>query len=346
MNNLVTAFSENLQLKHRQNNISLRFFSLHYRSSGDIQYRYRLMGADTAFVYTHNREVNFANLAPGDYRFEVQAQTDEGLWSEAARWSFDIKPPWWATWWFRLLAVATLGFAGFLFYRNRLLAIRREAAERDKMRDLEAAALRAQMNPHFIFNCLQAIQSFIARNERDVAISYLARFAKLVRLTLHGSVDGRHSLAEEMAMLENYLHLEQMRFKGYFEFSIRTAPGLDAEEISLPPLLVQPFVENALIHGLKDRETGGLLEVVFTQKLDMLEVTVTDNGKGFSEKEKSVFSNKPHNSVGMMLTQKRLDLLAGAGKNVNEHFSRETLFDEAGGIAGTRIRFEVPVLQG
>lgn len=346
VNNQVMAFSENLQLSHRQNNVSLRFFSLHYRSGGDISYRYRLIGADNTFVYTRNREVNFANLAPGNYRFEVQAQTEGDQWSDAARWSFDILPPWWATWWFRLLGVTALGLTAFVFYRNRLRVIQRKAAEREKMRDLETAALRAQMNPHFIFNCLQAIQSFIARNERDVATSYLARFAKLIRLTLHGSVDGRHSLAEEMAMLENYLLLEQMRFKGHFEFVIRTSEGLDPDEISLPPLLVQPYVENALIHGLEGRETGGRVEIIFTQKPDALEVTVIDNGKGFSEKEKAAFDRRPHNSVGMMLTQKRLDLLAGAGNNAGDHFSRETLFDANGAVAGARIRFQVPVLNG
>ena len=346
VNNKITAFSENLQLSHLQNNISLHFFALHYGSGGDINYRYRLAGADSTFVYTHNREINFANLAPGNYRFEVQAQTEEGQWSEAARWSFDILPPWWASWWFRLLGVAALCLAAFLFYRNRLRLIQREAAEREKMRDLETAALRAQMNPHFIFNCLQAIQSFIARNERDVATSYLARFAKLIRLTLHSSVNGRHSLGEEMAMLENYLLLEQMRFKGHFEFVIRTSEGLDPDEISLPPLLVQPYVENALIHGLEGRETGGRVEIIFTQKQDALEVTVMDNGKGFPEKENVVLDKRPHNSVGMMLTQKRLDLLAGAGKNAGEHFSRETLLDASGAVTGTRIRFEVPVLNG
>ncbi len=344
VNNEVVPFSEYLQLTHHQNNIALRFFALHYRSGGNINYRYRLIGTDTGFVYTHNREVNFVNLRPGNYHFEVQAQTEEGAWSPSAHWTFDILPPWWATWWFRLLAASGLCAVGFLFYRSRLRDIRREAAEHEKMRDLEAAALRAQMNPHFIFNCLQAIQSFIARNERDVAIRYLASFAKLVRLTLHSSVEGRHSLAEEMAMLENYLHLERMRFNGHFEFVIRTSPGVDPDEISLPPLLVQPFVENALIHGLKERETGAWVEVVFTQKTNTLEVTVTDNGIGFSEKEKSALVTKPHNSVGMMLTQKRLDLLARAGKNASGHFSRENLFDENGGVAGTCIRFEVPVL--
>ncbi len=309
VNNRPSVFSENLQLPHDKNNLAIRFYSLHFRSGGDIPYRYRLLGADTAFVYTRTREVNFANLSQGRYTFEVQAQNEDGEWSESALWPFEIRPPWWATWWFRSLVGATLVVALYQFYKNRLRSIRREAAEREKIRDLETAALRAQMNPHFIFNCLQAIQSFIAQNDRDAAATYLARFAKLVRLALHGSVDGHHTLTDEIAMLDNYLHLEQLRFRGKFEFSVRATEGLDTAEISLPPLLVQPFVENALIHGLQGRESGGVVDVVFASKGNLLEVSVTDNGQGFLENNTA--EKTAHKSVGMMLTQKRLDLLMG-----------------------------------
>jgi len=341
VNNRPSVFSENLQLPDNQNNLSLRFFSLHFRSGGDIPYRYRLLGGDTTFVYTHTREVNFANLSPGKYRFEVQAQNEDGQWSESALWPFEILPPWWATWWFRSLVGAILVVALYLFYKNRLRSIRREAAEREKIRDLETAALRAQMNPHFIFNCLQAIQSFIAKNDRDAAATYLARFAKLVRLALHGSVDGHHTLADEIAMLDNYLHLEQLRFRGKFEFSVRATEGLDTAEISLPPLLVQPFVENALIHGLQGRESGGVVDVVFASKGNLLEVSVTDNGQGFLENNTS--EKTAHKSVGMMLTQKRLDLLMGGGNLESEHFVRETVLDEKGTPIGARVQILIPI---
>jgi ligand-binding sensor domain-containing protein len=340
-NNRNVAFSQNLQLAHDQNNLSLHFFSLHFRSGGEIPYRYRLLGADTAFVYTYAREVNFANLSTGQYIFEVQAQNEDGQWSEPSRWAFEILPPWWATWWFRALVAAALAAAIYLFYQNRLHAIRHEAAEREKIKELESAALRAQMNPHFIFNCLQAIQSFIAKNERETATNYLARFAKLVRLALHGSVDGLHTLAEEIAMLENYLYLEQLRFGGIFEFSVRAEAGLDTAEISFPPLLVQPFVENALLHGLQDRADGGLVEVVFIAKDSFLEVSVTDNGQGFSEKKTT--EKRPHKSVGMMLTQKRLDLLMGSEKPDSEHLVRETVLDGEGNPVGARVRILIPI---
>ncbi len=341
VNNNPSVFFNNLQLPHDQNNLSLRFFALHFRSGGDIPYRYRLFGADTTFIYTRTREVNFAHLPSGHYTFEVQAQNENGRWSESARWPFAILPPWWATWWFRALAGASLVVALYLFYQNRLQSIRREAAEREKIRDLETAALRAQMNPHFIFNCLQAIQSFIAKNDRDAAATYLARFAKLVRLALHGSVDGLHTLTEEIAMLENYLHLEQLRFRGNFEFTVRTEEGIAPSEISLPPLLVQPFVENALIHGLQGRESGGLVEVVFALKGNLLEVSVTDNGLGFSEKSNP--GKTAHKSVGMMLTQKRLDLLMGVGKAGVENLARETVLDSDGTPLGARVQILVPI---
>ena len=334
-------FLENLQLSHRENNLSLSFFSLHFRSGGDIPYRYRLLGADTGFVYTHTREVNFSNLARGSYTFVVQAQNEDGQWSEPSRWAFTILPPWWATWWFRSLVAAALAAAIYLFYQNRLQSIQQEAAEREKIKELESAALRAQMNPHFIFNCLQAIQSFIAKNERETATNYLARFAKLVRLALHGSVDGLHTLAEEIAMLENYLHLEQLRFGGIFEFSVRAEAGLDTADISFPPLLVQPFVENALLHGLQDRADGGLVEVVFAARDGFLEVTVTDNGHGFTEKKTT--EKRPHKSVGMMLTQKRLDLLMGSEKPDSEHLVRETVLDGEGNPVGARVKILIPI---
>ncbi|MBK6996995.1 MAG: histidine kinase [Lewinellaceae bacterium] len=341
VNNRPSVFSENLQLPHDKNNLAIRFYSLHFRSGGDIPYRYRLLGADTAFVYTRTREVNFANLSQGRYTFKVQAQNEDGEWSESALWPFEIRPPWWATWWFRSLVGATLVVALYQFYKNRLRSIRREAAEREKIRDLETAALRAQMNPHFIFNCLQAIQSFIAQTDRDAAATYLARFAKLVRLALHGSVDGHHTLTDEIAMLDNYLHLEQLRFRGKFEFSVRATEGLDTAEISLPPLLVQPFVENALIHGLQGRESGGVVDVVFASKGNLLEVSVTDNGQGFLENNTS--EKTAHKSVGMMLTQKRLDLLMGGGNLESEHFVRETVLDEKGTPIGARVQILIPI---
>jgi ligand-binding sensor domain-containing protein len=340
VNNRPQLYRKDLQLGYQQNNLSLHFSSLHLRSSGDITYRYRLLGADTNFNYTKVRQVNFANLAPSKYAFEVQAQNEDGQWSAATRWSFEVSPAWWATTWFRSLLVVFLMVSAWFYYQNRLRALRREAALQQKMRDLQTAALRAQMNPHFIFNCLASIQNFIVENDAASATRYLARFARLVRLALHGSLDGTHALADEVEMLENYLALEQLRFGGKFEFGVTITPELDATATFLPPMLVQPFVENAILHGMKNKTEGGRVEVLFSKKDQKLVVTVSDNGAGF-DPDKNEPADAPHKSVGMALTRNRLGLLSA--RDDAEAFSQESIRAADGSPAGTRVVLQVPI---
>ncbi len=195
------------------------------------------------------------------------------------------------------------------------------------------------MNPHFIFNCLGSIQQFIAENDPQSATRYLARFAKLVRLSLHSSVDGKHSLAEEIEMLDNYLALEKMRFKGRFDYTIDTASDIDPDEIHIAPMLIQPFVENAVMHGVKDKKGDGLITIDFSLHEKSLCVSVSDNGPGFSTasyKEKS-----DHKSVGMALTQNRLDLLSGSHNGHQYHQLNQTAPD--GKVLGARVTVEMPV---
>lgn len=341
INSIPVAFAPGLRLPHHQNDLSIRFFALHYRSEGDIQYRYRLNGTDTPFAYSRTREVNFANLSPGDYTFEVQAQNETGAWSAATRWSFCIRAAWWQTMWFWATLFVILAGGLVLWYRSRLRLVRREAETNSKIRNLESAALRAQMNPHFIFNCLSSIQHFITENDADAATRYLARFARLVRLALHGSVDGRHSLREEVEMLDNYLALEQLRFRGRFVYTIETAPDLDIDDVSLPPMLVQPFLENALLHGMSNKTEGGRIGVAFALQGHSLLVTMTDNGPGFGGTTANQPTDSGRKSVGMMLTQRRLDILAELpGEAALQH---ENILDTAGHVAGMKVVLRIPV---
>lgn len=338
INNILSDFVPDLRLPHFENTLSIRFFALHYRSEGDILYRYRLIGADTTFTHTGIREINFANLSPGRYTFEVQARGEDGVWSESTRLSFFIRAAWWQTTWFWAALVALLGGGLALWYRSRLQLERREAETNNKIRDLESAALRAQMNPHFIFNCLGSIQYFIAENDADAAARYLARFARLVRLALHGSVDGRHSLREEMEMLDNYLALEQLRFRGRFVYAIETDPDLDIDDISLPPMLIQPFVENALLHGMKNKAEGGRISISFSEAAGALVATIIDNGPGFAT-DGNHATDGGHKSVGMMLTQRRLEVLSD--KPGEKTFLRENILAADGKVVGMRVMLRV-----
>ncbi|MEQ1746406.1 MAG: histidine kinase [Saprospiraceae bacterium] len=343
VNNQQVTIKPYLRLAHDQNNLALRFFALHYRSEGDIQYQYRLLGAvNAAFVRTNEREVNFANLAPGKYTLEVQAQNESGHWAEHTRWSFVVRAAWWQTPWF-WAALALLMAAGLrLYYLRRLRKNREEAALQAKIRYLEVSALRAQINPHFIYNCLNSILHFINNHDAASATKYLGRFARLVRLALHGSVDGRHSLLEEIEMLNSYLTLEQMRFQGAFVFTVVVEADMEADAIYLPPMLVQPFVENALLHGMKNKSEGGRIAVAFALEGDTLVATVTDNGPGYDGQNRPPGGGEPgHKSVGMMLTQNRLDALATApGESA---FSIEAVRGADGVVCGTRVVLRVPV---
>lgn len=339
VNNHDSGYSPQIRLPYDQNNITLKFYSLHFRSEGDILYRYRLLKADTAFTYTQNREVSFPNLSPGKYNLEVQAQNEDGKWSTPANWNFEIHNPWWLSLWFLSLSLLLIGLGIGVFIHYRLKAIKKKAAMNNKIKDLEMAALRAQMNPHFIFNCLGSIQQFIMENDSASATRYLSRFAKLVRLSLHSSVDGKHSLAEEIEMLDNYLALEKMRFKGRFEYSIEAAPDINPEEIYFAPMLIQPFVENAVMHGVKDKKGDGLINIVFSLDEKSLCVAVSDNGPGFSTVANEEESD--HKSVGITLTKNRLQLLSGSSNG--HHYIQQHQTSPDGKVVGSSVTINIPV---
>lgn len=340
VNNDPVNFIHGMRFPYNQNNIAIQFHSLHFRSEGDIQYRYRLPENDTSYVYTKTRQVNFSSLRPGKYTIEVQAQNENSEWTAPATWSFIINRPWWTSWWF-LTILAFVIISGLLIITYlRFAAIKRQSATVTKLKDLEMAALRAQMNPHFIFNCLGSIQQFINENDKDSANKYLSRFAKLIRLSLHSSIDGKHSLQEEVAMLDNYLALEQMRFKDKFTYNIHVEDGINSEEIFLPPMLVQPYVENSLMHGIKNLNKKGDIRVSFTRDQDGLKISVQDNGRGFNHKEEK--NSKERRSVGMSLTKRRLDILSEDKQEQNFEFIN--IVNTEGTTEGALVNIRIPIV--
>ncbi len=302
-------------VNYQQNNIRVDYVTFSYRQQGKIPYRYRLHTKDR-WVETRSTTALFTDLRPRHYAFEVQSQNEDGYWSESSIFSFHIKPAWYATWWF----IAFSGFliSSFIYWRFRRL--RKQAADKlalkdqelamqAQIRDLERSALQAQMNPHFIFNCLNSIQNFIIENDQKNAVKYLSKFAHLTRQILNLSIDGKVNLVQEMQLLENYLSLEKLRFKNKFDYQINIAPQINQEKIEIPPLLVQPFIENAIIHGMGRRAAGGKIEVNFSQSNNELQISVFDNGlTSFLSLEESTSKHK-FKSVGISITKKRLALL-------------------------------------
>ena len=213
------------------------------------------------------------------------------------------------------------------------------------MVELEGNALRANMNPHFVFNALNAIHDFIANSDEKSAHLYLGKFAKLIRRILDQSRKDFISLEEELDTLKLYLELENMRFENKLRFEIEIEDGIQPYDIELPPMLIQPYLENAVRHGLMNLDRPGMIKVAFSRMNNYLECTVTDNGVGRAKAlEVSSKRLKSHRSAGMEITQKRVDLLYEAGKDKNRAGVEITdLVDDLGHPSGTEVSILLPL---
>ncbi len=333
VNNEPYDFPEKSNLTYEQNDLEIHFLTINYNQNGKIPYRFRLNNDE--WNYTRNRSVNFADLPPNDYQFEVQSQNENGVWSASNILNFQIRPAFWQTWWFILLSVSTAIGLVILIYRKRLQQVKREAQVEKEMNELQRAALRAQMNPHFIFNCLNSIQNFIVQNDSSNATRYLSKFAQLVRGTLNASMEERIPLQNEITMLENYLNLEKLRFKDKFNFTIQVDQQLDLFETTIPPLLTQPFVENAILHAFSENSKTGQIQIAFLKKNETLEINIQDNGIGIfeSQQQKKSTESTTHKGVGMRISQKRLEL----ADSLNE-FEVSEIKDENGKVIGTLVK--------
>jgi len=208
---------------------------------------------------------------------------------------------------------------------NKQVELQRQAAE------LEMQALRAQMNPHFIFNCLSSINRFILKNESKIASNYLTRFSRLMRMVLMNSQKSMVALEDELQMLGLYLEMERLRFKNSFDYGITFLNAIDSDNVFIPPLLLQPFCENAIWHGLMHKEGQGRLDIELSMQDNILNCTITDNGVGRekSEEMKSKTAEK-EKSMGLKITTERLALL-NREKAVHTFYEIEDLYAVSGG---------------
>lgn len=338
---LPTDDRAHIVLRSHERNLRMQFVSLQYANARNIIYRYRLHSTDP-WIIGRGRTLNFSTLSDGEYELEIQARNADRIWSQSAILHFTIPPFWWETWWF--IAAMILAIIGFLYaaydYRTRQLS--REKDIRQQMTELEYSALQAQMNPHFIFNCLNSIQNFILQNEKDEAIEYLNGFARLVRGMLNASVDGSISLFEEINLLENYLLLEQLRFNHRFVYTVKALQDVDLLGIKIPPLLIQPYVENAVLHGISDRAGGGKVEIGLERKEEFLVAIIQDNGKGIASNMKDGPTKRtPQKSVGMTITSRRLELLSKLRND--QAVETVSLRNEADEIIGTKVTIRIKI---
>jgi tetratricopeptide (TPR) repeat protein len=227
-------------------------------------------------------------------------------------------------------------------FRNLSLKRKNERAElQRKATELEAQALRAQMNPHFIFNCLSSINKFILKNDTDAASDYLTRFSRLIRFVLTNSQLSLVPLNDEIEMLRLYLDMERLRFSNSFDYNIIYANTIEPETIYIPPMLLQPFCENAIWHGMMPKDGRGKLEVMMSIQDHQLECVITDNGIGRKKAaELKTKSGTKQKSVGLKITTERLALFNNE-KSLHDFYRTEDMLDGDGTVAGTRVTLNI-----
>lgn len=343
-NNEVLPDQASFTLPYHQNDLLAQLSSVSFKSLGNIIYAYQLEGLNKDWIETTSEQVSWAAVPPGNYRLKVKVRgRSGGIWSDIIEREIIVRLPWWRQWWF-ILTVAVL-IAGILFlaYQRQQSKFQRESELQRRMQNLQLTALRAQMNPHFMFNALSSIQEFINNSDLESANLYLSRFASLVRSVLNHSTQERISLEEEVSQLELYLTLENLRFDQRIHYDLLIKRPIQASKVFIPTMIIQPFVENALNHGLFHQKEEKKLQVRFQQLGEnMLHCQIEDNGIG-RQRSMEINENKKYKgkSKGIQVTRDRLELInkTNEGKIALEI---EDLVDEEGNSSGTLVHLMIP----
>jgi hypothetical protein len=357
---------QQLSLKYFQNRINAETGTIDFYSQGKNRIRYKLDGEGRKEDWQYapaNSTIHYEELAPGKYFLHIQVSNAGNEFIGPVKTiAFQISPAFWNEWWFRIpVGIVILSIFYFIirwrFKQKFRLRIERSENEKQiadfgqktaellqQKTELEMQALRAQMNPHFIFNSLNSINRFILQNNKTQASEFLTKFSKLVRLILQNSQASLISLESELESLDLYLELEALRFNYHFDYKISVPKDMDVEVLKVPPLILQPYVENAIWHGLMHKEEKGQLDIIVSEENDFLFFRISDNGIG--RKQAAALSSKSatkHKSMGLRITADRIAIL----QNNQSKESPVTICDLVhpdGSSAGTEVLIKMPVI--
>jgi ligand-binding sensor domain-containing protein/anti-sigma regulatory factor (Ser/Thr protein kinase) len=331
IDNTEKAIQTYYNIPYNQNDISFSFTAINFANGPLNKYYYKLAGKQWISL-GNQRQVNFLNLSPGHYSFSLKAVNSAGTWSDETTIRFTIRRAWWQTWWFRILALAAMASLIFWLVKRRISNIRHVAEMRQKIAETEMMALRAQMNPHFIFNCINSIDALILSNDKYQATMYLNKFAKLLRNVLDSSKQNTVPLTKDMETLQLYIDLEQLREENKFTARINTEADLLQDDYKVPPLIIQPYVENAILHGLKHRrDNKGQLVITVTKQEEYIRYIIEDNGIGRKASQNGV---RKEASYGMQMSQDRVKFF----NNEDNASVVVTDLQQDGEATGTRVQ--------
>ncbi|MBC5839292.1 sensor histidine kinase [Flavobacterium muglaense] len=303
--------SKSISLPYNKNTISFAFEPHNVEYPDKLEYRYKVIGLTNSnwSKWTKDKNVNLTYLPNGNYTMRLETKDlFSGVVSTNDILEIQITPPFWKTYWFISTSFILICLCVYLIYRNRIGKITREERAKSEVQkrlaETKMEALQSKMNPHFIFNAMNSIQNYIIDNNTDDALMYMGEFSKIIRKTLNNSSVQRIALSEEIEYLKSYIKLENMRFKNQVEFELIIDEELDLFETEIPPMLIQPFIENVFVHAFDSHSINPKLIISFKQSDNYLFCKIIDNGKGMQSRN----LNKLHASKGTDLAKERIAL--------------------------------------
>jgi len=351
---LLDITSEDSDWYDKQNNIHLssnddllhfEYAGISFRSEGDITYHYQLKGLDTSWQTTNLNVVNYQALPSGGYQFNIYAVNKYGIKSNTISINFYKAKTFWELIIVRIAILLLIVAIIWFIIKARIATIKTKAEERilreRKINEIEQIALRSQMNPHFIFNSINSIQQYVFAGDVTEANRFITNFSSLVRQTLYISGKKSITLTEEITYIKAYLNLEKIKYENVFDFTVIVEKDVDAN-IPVPPLLLQPFIENSIRHGVLNLENrqGNISLHFFIEESNHLVCIVEDNGIGRKSAMKLKSHILDHQSKGMELVNKRIN---GLNTIYNTDISVIIEDIERDDVTGTRVKIKLPL---
>ncbi len=333
------AGEKEITISQNENNIQINFDVINYDLASSNQFYYKIAPGNNQWHQTENGHLSFYSLQPGQYKLEVKGASKlTGKFTNTDSLNIIVRKFWYQTEWFKFICILLSALIIFSIVRYRFQLIRKEGQTNQRIAKIEMSALRAQMSPHFIFNSLNSIENFMMQNEKVLAIDYLNKFATLIRIILENSRQQVVPIAKDMEAMQLYIDLEKLRFEDKFRYITDIDNILLAGDYRIPPLLIQPFVENAIIHGIAPSEKDDLhLRISVKYYTDYIQYIIEDNGIGrLASMAYTAKRKNGHKSLGLQISQERIDIINRKNKN-DVTLEIIDLYNDEKSPAGTRV---------
>jgi len=296
---------EEKSLSYGNKQISFTFKAIKYPTSKNIRYRYKVGTSG----WVQGNKISLQSLRPGRYQITMEGYDQENSTTISKVLDFIINPPVWMSFWFIFTVIFVITLSVYLIFRWRIFRLKKQHDEKTRLvqenSELRLRSLQLQMNPHFIFNALVSVQRFIVSKSVDEALMYISILSDVIRTNLENALEEYIFLSSELEFINKYVEIEKLRFKE--KLKVEIVNNLKSADLLIPPMLIQPVIENAIKHGIRNRNEGGLIKVSFTEEDKKIKVTIVDNGVGRAFTKN--LAKKDSNGKGLKIIEKRLTLL-------------------------------------